>query len=201
MKRISLFGSMVILVAGVTSLGQEGKKEKSPNYYPLEVGNTWHYRVLLKGKESTVTWTVSKYEKINGETVARLESAGVNANSNVMQSDKGVFQQRTLGADVTPPFKLLAYPIKIGAKWSGSFTEGKDETKYTYEAEIVKTESVEVPAGKFKAIVVQMKLDANGKRMTDSRYWFVEDVGYVKHTYAIGDLAFVLELERFERKK
>ena len=54
-------------------------------------------------------------------------------------------------------------------------------------------ENVEVPA-EFKAVVVQIKHENGGKK-TDTMYWFVEDVGFVKHTYAIGGLNVVLELE------
>lgn len=203
--RLTLVGGVLLLLTAVFAPAQQGKQgvkdPKAPNYYPTEVGNTWHYRVNLKGKDSTVTWTISKHEKVGGETVARLESPSVDANSHVQQTDKGVFQYRTLGADVTPPFKLLAYPIKVGATWSGKFTEGKDEAKYSYEAEIVREEAVEVPAGKFKAVVVQIKLDSPNQKKLSTTYWFVQDVGFVKHTYTLGELPVVLELERFERKK
>lgn len=201
--RLTLLGGFLILLTASVSPSQDKKGEKdpkAPNFYPLEVGNTWNYRVNLKGKDSTLTMTVVKHEKVNGETVAKLETPNVDANEHVMQSDKGVFRYRTNGGDVTPPFKLLAYPIKVGAKWEGSFVEAKEEGKNTYQAEIVKEENVEVPAGKFKAVVVQFKHENGGKK-TDTTYWFVQDVGFVKHTYAIGDLKVSLELERFERKK
>ena len=66
------------------------------------------------------------------------------------------------------------------------------KTVKTPPAEIVKEESIEVPAGKFKAVVVQIKHENAGRKPTT--YWFVQDVGFVKHTYALGGLNVVLEL-------
>ena len=129
--RLTFLGGLIILLSASFSPSQDAKKgekdSKTPNFYPIEVGNTWHYRVNLKGKDSTLTMTVAKHEKINGETVARLETPNVDANEHVLQSDKGVFRYRTNGGDVTPPFKLLAYPIKVGANGKARSAKTKEE--------------------------------------------------------------------------
>jgi hypothetical protein len=202
--RLTTLGGLVIFLATAIAPGQEGKQpdqgSKTPNYYPVEVGNTWHYKVTVNGKDGTITTTVAKHEKVDGTLAARLESPNVNLTEHLMQTEKGVFRYRYKDSDVTPPFKLIAYPPKVGAKWEGAFTVKNEEGKHTYTAEILKEEAVAVPAGKFKALVVQVKLESAGQKI-DTTYWFVKDVGFVKQTAAFGNLNILLELERFERKK
>ena len=79
--RLMLLGGLAILLSASFSASQDAKKgdARTPNFYPTEVGNTWHYRVNLKGKDTTLTMTVAKHEKVNGEIVAKLETPNVNA--------------------------------------------------------------------------------------------------------------------------
>ncbi len=94
----------------------------------------------------------------------------------------------------------------MGRVWPYTDAHGivGDKTKHTYEGVIgPKEETVEVPAGKFKTIRVDIKLEENGQQV-DITYWFAQDVGFVKQTVdAAGAFFtfFTLELEKLEQKK
>ena len=180
---------------------KQGEKDaKQPNYYPVEVGNTWHYKVNANGKDANVTTRISKLEKFGDVELALLDSPNVALTEHLTQTEKGVFRHRFNNAEVSPPFKLMPYPPKVGTKWTGEFTVEKEKGKHTYHGEILKEEMVEVPAGKYKAVLVQIKL-REGERDIETNYWFVQDIGFVKQTFIIGGATILLELEKFERKK
>ena len=63
---------------------------------------------------------------------------------------------------MTPPFLLLPYPAKIGTKWNGEFTVKNDANKHTYRGEI-QPKVVDVAAGKFKCVKVNIELEENGQ--------------------------------------
>jgi hypothetical protein len=179
---------------------KDAKPAKTPNYYPVEVDNVWHYKVTANGRDAKISTRIAKIEDFNGEKFARLESPTVALTEHLSQTDKGVFRHRFNGAEVTPPFKLLPYPAKPGTKWQGEFAVEKDQGKHKYSGEIQAEENIDVPAGKYKALRVVIKLEENGM-MIETTYWFAKDVGFVKQTVEAPGLSILLELEKMERKK
>jgi hypothetical protein len=179
---------------------KKGKDDKdAPNLYPVEVGNTWRFKVTVAGMEKTITTKIAKHEMVDGKKLARLESPDTPATEHLIQTDKGVFRHRFNGAEVSPPFQLIAYPPKVGAKWKGEFTV--QNAKSTYDGEVQAEETIEVPAGKFKTVKVQVNLVENGQKVTVT-YWFAKDIGFVKEDVTVGGNQIVLlELEKFERRK
>jgi hypothetical protein len=194
------FRSICFLIAlfMLASLTRAQDAKKPPNYFPLDVGNEWHYRTTENGTKSNHILRIGKLEEFKGEKLARLESPDINRSEHLAQTDKGIFRHRANGDEVTPPFCLLPYPATPGAKWSGVFTIAKSQAKYT--GEIVKEETVAVPAGKFKALRAVITLEEKGK-MIETTYWFVQDMGIVKQSFEIAGRAVVLELEKFDKKK
>jgi hypothetical protein len=181
-------------------LPPDGKGDKAPNYYPLQVGNQWHFRVEVGANSATAVSTIAKTETIDGIMLSRLEATingKIIATEHLRQTDKGVFRYRNNGQEITPPICLIKYPAKSGAKWDGDITVGTEKGKYSCEA---KEENIEVAAGKFKAMRVAIKLDSQGKTV-HTTYWFVPEVGFVKQTVDAGDLNIVMELEKYERSK
>jgi len=198
--RSSIFLAVWLVATSVPLAGQDPAKEKPktpvPNYYPMEVGNEWKYRSKSKDKTSSITTRITKLDTINGQSLSRLEMFDLT--EHLSQTEKGVFRHRMNGAEISPPFQLLAYPPKVGTKWEGESATKKG--KFKYSAEIQVEESIEVPAGTFNAIRVAFVVEENGKK-TDSVYWFAKDVGFVKQTMEGTGPAVLLELEKFERKK
>jgi hypothetical protein len=198
---------LLFLLAGVLSNAQEAKKEKdakkvkAPNYYPLQVGNQWDFRVEVMGNSASAVSKIAKIEKIDDVLLARLE-ATVNgkivATEHLRQTDQGIFRHRNNGQEISPPICLLKYPVKPGDKWDGDITVGTEKGKYFCEAA---EEQVGVPAGKFKATRVKIRLETeqNGvKNTVNTTYWFVLDIGFVRQTVDAGNLNIVMELEKFE---
>src|SRR5579862_394263 len=94
------------------------KKDATPNYYPLQVGNKWHYRVEVGGNTVNVVSTIAKIETIDGVPLARLESetnGKTGATEHLRQTKDGVFRDCFNGQEATPPFCLLKYPLKSGS--------------------------------------------------------------------------------------
>lgn len=201
MRRFSLIvAAGVLLGASVLTAGEPRPGRDIRNYYPLEAGNSWTFRVEVNGNQVTATSRIAKIEKINDISMGRLE-ATVNdkivATEHLQQNDKGVFRHRFNGLEVEPPLELLRYPVKAGEKWAGELKVGADTGKFSA---VTGEENVEVPAGKYKTVRVAIQLIEKGKTI-DTTYWFARDVGIVKQTVVTEGLNLVMELDRFDRKK
>lgn len=182
---------------------QDDKDKKAANFYPLQVGSQWHFKVSVGENSANAVSRITKMESFNGDDLARLEASvnnSVIAVEHLKQKEDGIYRYRNNGVEITPPLPLLKYPINIKPKepmkWSGKMVAGADKGSYAAEAT---EENVEVPFGKFQAIKVVIKLE-QGKGATTT-YWFVKDIGFVKQTAEAGGLSIVMELEKFERGK
>jgi hypothetical protein len=201
--RTSVIGTLLLLATAITSPAQDDKDAKpspTPNYYPLQEGNEWHYRTTADDKTGNVTTRVAKLETIGGTHLARLEavSDGDTAalSEHLRQSGRGVYRHRFNGLEVEPPFPLLKYPIKAGAEWKGKSKAGKETIEYTSST---KEESIEVPAGKFKTVRVDLQVES-AERTVRITYWFADQIGIVKQTADLGPISLVAELEKYNLK-
>lgn len=205
MRALPIFGVVFLLaasLAGAKPAGSKDSKDKAEqaNYYPLQVGNKWEYRVDVAGTTAKAISTIVKTEAIDGVELARLEATvnnAVVATEHLKASDKGVFRYRNNGKDIVPPICLLKYPVRPGDRWDGDITVGTEKGKYYCET---REEPVEVPAGKFKAIKVTLTVDAKMQKVSTS-YWFVSDIGFVKQIVEAGDLHIAMELDKYELAK
>lgn len=210
-RLICCFGALLIVLAGLGVLNAKPNPpgdKKTPNYYPMNVGNQWNYKVSVAENSASVHSRIVKMETIdNNMELARLEATvnnSVVAVELLKQTEQGVFRYRNNGIDLTPPICLLKYPLNIKPKepmkWSGAFKGGAEKGSYTAEAT---EDNVEVAAGKFPAIRVVIKHE-QGKgpgQTVNTTYWFVKDVGFVKQTVEGGGQSILMELEKFERAK
>lgn len=170
------------------------------NYYPVEVGNNWHYRVTANGNLTNASMRISRHDVINGEKLARLDFLNGPVTEHIAQTEKGVFRHGINGSQLNPPLRLLPYPPDVGTKWEGNFTSDIAPGKNRYFGEIQQEEMVDVPAGRFKALRVHLRVEQFGPDI-QTTYWFVKDVGFVKQAVNIQGLPMTMELERFEIKK
>jgi hypothetical protein len=194
----------VLLESASSQPLQKGDEAKTPNYYPLEIGNTWHYTLTIEGKKENIKAHITKSEFSNGKFAMRLEVPGLGITEHLIQTGHGVYRYRYNDATISPPFHLLPYPAKVGTKWKGEFSAVKGKTRFppksTFEGEIQGEENVEVPAGKYKALKVVITITSNAQEST-STFWFAKDVGIVKQSVRIGKTLATAELEKFEQKK
>jgi hypothetical protein len=178
--------------------GQDEKKKAPPppNYYPLQVGNEWNFRVTVGGNSVNAISRIAKIETIDGKPLARLEASlngNIVATEHLRVTPEGVFRYRNNGQEIVPPICLLKFPAKSNSKWDGNIKVGAEQGKYFCEA---KEANVEVPAGKFKALHVAIRLETKGQTVTTA-YWFVPNVGFVRQTVDAGGMSILMELEKY----
>lgn len=178
------------------------KPEKQLDYYPLGVGTKWHLQLDVNGRMLTMVSQIAKIETIDQIRLARLEVAvqgqAVTVTEHLSTSDKGIFRHRTNGLEMDPPLCMLKYPIKEGETWRTKTKVGPQVLPI--ECIVGKWEQVEVPAGKFKAIKVNITTEEAGQPIVTD-YWFAAGVGVVKQTADFGGLKIVTRLEKFEPGK
>jgi hypothetical protein len=198
---IALF---VLLESASSQPAEKGDAAKTPNYYPLEEGNAWYYKLTIEGKEEKITAKITRAEFFNGKFAMRLEVPSLGITEHLLQTGHGVYRFRYNDVAISPPFQLLPYPAKVGAKWKGEFSAVTGKTRFppksTFEGEIQSEEDVVVPAGKYKALKVAITITSNAQESA-STFWFAKDVGIVKQSVRIGKTVGTSELEKFEQKK
>jgi tRNA A-37 threonylcarbamoyl transferase component Bud32 len=170
-------------------------------YYPLKVGTKWHYRIQAEdGDKGTVVQQVAKIERIDGQPYVRIEAAIKGepmASEHVTTTTAGIFRHRWNGTEYSPPIHLLKFPIQSGESWESEHKSGEKAFKVKCS---VSKEDVEVPAGKFNAVAVHIRVMTEQKEILNSTYWFVAGIGAVKQT-VLEDKRFTLALEKFEEGK
>jgi hypothetical protein len=197
------FGSITLLLAvgTATLFGQApaAVKGKQADYYPLRVGNKWHYQLDVNGKAINMVGHIAKTETVNGVSMARFEGSvdgkTVTATEHLSSSDKGVFRHRYNGQEMDPPLTLMKYPIKEGETWTTQTKVSGQELKI--ETTVGKWEEVEVPAGKFKAIPVLIVTKEAGNTIS-AKYWFAANVGVVMQDMDVAGLKINMKLAKFE---
>lgn len=196
-----VYGILIFLAAAFADAQEKQEDLVTANYYPLQVGNQWRFKVTVGENSANAISRIAKLENIDGQDLARLEAlvnGNVVATEHLRQTDKGIFRYRNNSADITPPICLLKYPIKNKEKWDGDIKVGNDKGKYFCEA---KEDTIDVPAGKFETIRVTIRLEGKGPQNVNTSYWFVKDVGIVRQTVDAAGLSIVMELEKFEKAK
>jgi len=124
------------------------------DYYPLLPGTRWEYRVQVGGEtKGSITEVVAAIETINNLPLARLESqvqGKVVATEHLRATPQGVFRHRAQGSEVKVPVPVLRYPVKANDSWEFDTSIGQERVKGKVSTRF---EEVEVPLGKFKALV------------------------------------------------
>lgn len=173
--------------------GQIRKLEPHP-YFPLDVGNTWHYRA----GNIKVTSKVLRHVVVDDKEYALLETRGKRSKPYVeyLHSDGVRIFRYRVGEDVVdPPLLLLDTSVGPGGFWQWQSTV-KD---VTVDARLtVQRGLVIVPAGRFNALTVNASNAKLGDRPIPLEMWFAEGVGLVKQRFRAGNYTITLELESVE---
>jgi hypothetical protein len=194
-----LSGVVLLLVAGEVS-AQE-KLAETP-YYPLQVGNTWRYKI----GENKFRLRVTRHEKVGDVLCARVEmmrNDKVVATEHFAVTSDGVYRQdledlqgeKHTVQTPKPPILVLKLPPKAGDTWK---VDSRSEGRNFRGAFKIGEAEVKVPAGSYKAITVTSQdLEVNALRPTITTY-FASGVGMVKQTIEEGPGKIEIELEQFE---
>jgi hypothetical protein len=120
---------------------------------------------------------VSEKGGVTTVTVARLNPDGTRKDEYTVESSAdGVCVVAANGAKYDRPDWLVKHPTKPGAKWEGSVKKGDGRT-VTFIKTVVGEETVETPAGTFKAVRVDTTGPAGASEVSE---WFAVGRGRVQ---------------------
>jgi hypothetical protein len=178
----------VAVILGLSPAAQAPKGEKKLLYFPTRVGDKRVYETNFKnGRQEKHVSTVTKVEEKDGAKVVTLETfndddrAKLTAPSTYRVSEEGVFNLSKWDLKRDPPICLLKLPHKPGTKWEVSFGDD-DKSVHTHG----KVERVEVPAGVYQAIRVDIVLTSGGREYRGTE-WHTPGVGRVKATDSLSE--------------
>jgi hypothetical protein len=166
----------------------------SSEFYPLQVGATWHYR----GPGHTRTIRVAKHELVEGTPCALVETLRdreVILAEHIFTKPDVVYGLTSNGQKLPAPLPLLKLPPQPGKSWRVRFSSPGKVTEWTY---VLGREPVEVPAGKYDALTLRGELLENGLRQLAFTYWLAKGVGPVKQVLRLPEQTIAYELERAE---
>jgi hypothetical protein len=157
---------------------------KPKPYYASGLGTTLVYDT--GGREET--WEVTAVEEKGEETIVTTSVVSADGKfplQKVAVSATGVFLLEVTQFKVEPVCHLK-FPVKEGDTWEYNVAAQKGLVGQSATLTVGAVEDVEVPAGKFHAVRVEMVVTAqNGKRLDPPlKYtqWYDADLGAVKMT-------------------
>lgn len=181
MPRRILFCLAVSLCPALAQSAPKPKGDDKPVLYlPVTVGDKRMYESSQNGKTGEMSEWVTAVETKGGMTVVSFSrEEGGPALYQYGASADGMFRVSSVGVVYDPPYRLLKLPPKEGETWEAESpaTSGEPARKFKYTTG--KEEEVEVPAGKFKAIRVEMETEINGLVLRTT-YWHAPAVGIVR---------------------
>jgi hypothetical protein len=151
--------------------------------FPLNGGMKWHYQGEgVDGAPAPTIVQVGDIEKVEGQAfLARMDSVrrgNVVETIHVSVTAAGIFQHRAGAMKTSPPLCLLKFPVQVGESWGGPIMIGDIHGQET--GRVAGHEEVEVPAGKFQAVVVHTELQMEGGVKNTSIMHYAPGVGIVK---------------------
>jgi hypothetical protein len=195
--------SYALLAAGLLApaLGaQDKEKDKAKDkagetpYYPLAVGNTWHYRA----GENRFAMRVARHEKVGDAMTARIEmlvEGKARSHENVGVTGDGIYRYSYEGKEAKPPVRFFKLPPKKGDTWTVDSKWGTETIKGTFKTG---EETVTVPAGKYETFTASCDKFTAGDTEISVTYYFAQNVGVVKQVIEASGQRIVIELEKFE---
>jgi hypothetical protein len=201
MRRLLSAGASLCLLAAVAAAQTSVEQPTQGFYSPTTVGTKWVIASSEGAKDRTFEVTAIE-DKDGAKIVTVSEGQKVAWVDSV--SAKGVYRIQGGETKFDPPICQLKLPHKPGDKWD---LEG-GQLKGTMT--VFEREQVEVPAGKYKAIRLELveptpRRGLGGKAPVAPKwtFWYAPDVGLVKviRTGPSGVPAFVQEMKSFTPSK
>jgi hypothetical protein len=203
----AIAGFVFVLLATLPCLAQQsGQKaetqDKTADYYPLKVGNKWHYLVVLgNGRKVVFLYQITRIEDVDGKRLARVEmvvNGEIKATEQIGVDASGVFRHRYHEIPISPPACILKYPVKEGETWKSEMKVGDQPATMIAKTGI--REEVKVPTGTYQAIPVVIDR-AEDKARTRITSWYAPDLGLVKQSIEMQGGNINMELLKFEPGK
>ena len=157
---LNRFGiAVAVALLGLCSApGQEAEiKSFTSEYFPLKMGNKWHYRtgehIVVVEVERFETFKV-KQKTPKGEvesTVGAFRLKSTSGDNVLTESvgvmEDGIYRFAAAGKEIIPPLKLLPLPVAINEKWICDSVSEKTPLKGVF---VSTAEEIKVPAGVFR---------------------------------------------------
>jgi hypothetical protein len=195
-----LSACIILVASGVAGSAPKLKDLPAGDYFPTTVGDRWVTEMQYKSGTSEYTEVVTAVEKKDGGLVVTVgrESDGklLPQTSDVRVTNKGLFRMSLLGTMYDEPYCILKLPLKPGESWTSQVSSGGTVTS-TFKYKAIKEETVEVPAGKFKAFRIEVEIDNRGQP-AKSVIWYDARLGAVKMEHDSGDSSYMRVLKSFK---
>lgn len=175
-------------------------------YFPTTVGDRWVTEIKSADRTTEVTEVVTAVEKADGAVVvsiARENNGQIDTDlSRMKMTDKGLFRISNLGTVFTEPYCVLQLPSKPGTTWTAEANRG-GATPTTFKYTAGKEEEVEVPAGKFRALRLDVETEVPGRTGDPIRssIWYAPNVGVVKQERFDTDGGYIKVMKSFKPGK
>lgn len=163
---------VVLVTAALASLVAQAAPKPKTNppalYFPTAVGDKWE--VVLVGADAPKLENVQIVKAVETDggaktvTVENLRPEGEPGPTYVVEvSDRGVCVVKQKGKQLDPPQWLLKLPAKPGSHWEAPAFDRNGKVVRTEYRTVSGEEDVETPAGRFKAIRVDVRHQADGE--------------------------------------
>jgi hypothetical protein len=183
-RPVAVLGLVVLLSgAGAAPLP---KKAEPPAYFPTAVGARWVFET--SGGHQTTEVVTAVEAKAGGQAVSvgREDGGRVLPELTVLVAADGLSLLAVGGHELKKPHRVLKVPHMDGGKWA----DGSQTTA------VYGPERVEVPAGTYDAIRVEVERPFDGGTM-QSVTWYAPGVGPVRRVLRAGGAELVEALKSF----
>jgi len=184
------------------------------SFYPLAKGAKWVYSTDY-ADDTELVHEVAGTEKVGDVECFIVEHKTVSTalGTRMMRKEwlaadgDGVaihkIQRGRSEMDVAKPFYKIKHAMKKDEEWKGEAKATENPPQYTIRVE--EEADVEVPAGKYKAWKVHLKIESGTRHAAEGTEWYVKNVGVVKAEITIRaggeDFTLISELKKFEPGK
>jgi hypothetical protein len=187
---------------------------RDDSYYPLAKGSKWVYTTDY-ADDTLLVHEVTGIEKVGDIECFVIEhkTVGPTLGTRMMRKEwvavdgDGILIHKVSRGkselDVVKPFFKIKHILRKDDEWKGQAKAEENAPRYEYRVE--EEEDLEVPAGKFKAVKVHLKIESGSRHAAEGTEWYAKNVGIVKSEITIRaageDFTMVSELKKFEPGK
>ena len=184
------------------------------SYYPLGKNYKWVYNTDYS-EDTELVHEVTGTEKVGDVECFIVEHKTVSPALGTRMMRKEWLAANTDGVlihklqrgrsemDLAKPFFKVKHLMRKDEEWKGEAKASENPPQYTIRVE--EEADVEVPAGKYKAWKVNVKIESGLRHSSEATEWYVKNVGLVKTQITIraggDDFTMVSELKKFETGK
>ncbi|HZE96052.1 MAG TPA: hypothetical protein VE981_03410 [Planctomycetota bacterium] len=206
--------SLVLILASAVLFAAAPAVPAGDTYYPLAKGNKWVYSTDFAEDAELI------HEVIGTEKVGDVDCFVVEHKTVVPSLGPRMMRKEWLAPDgdgvmmrkvsrgksemeVVAPFFKIKHVLRKDDEWKGQAKA--EENPPVYDFRVEGEEDVEVPAGKYKAVKVHVRIESGTRHSAEGTEWYAKNVGIVKIEMTIRaageEFTMISELKRFEQAK